>query len=391
MPMAFAWGAGRVLARSPSPAVRAAGVWLWLMPFTFFLGTHLRYYAMAAFLMAWLARLGTHARPCPVRRFAGALLCYTTHLGPPALLLSVLLAPRRARRHAWRDAGVSLLWWIPGFGLLAYQALQLEGGRLAGTALDALGKALYTAYTLPVGHYTWPDPVAPVVLFALGAGLLAAAGLSARAKWLILVYKGGILLFAFALTWGVLIGTPFVPTRLSFLVVPLALLLGEQWRKAKGSRLRPVAGLLILGAFLPGHAATAVEWGPFHCGYQSLASMENMFQNLYRTNRGGRMRVLAERDFLAPAVNVIEPGEAWSPDPGDRVALVMEFRQDRETVWGPTMAILASLGYEPTRNGLFAERPQSHKRLLDRLDRLQGQEPRPACWEWVVYEPPPGE
>lgn len=386
LPVLCAWGAGRVLARSPRPAVRAAGGWLWLLPFTFFLGTHLRYYAMAAFLMAWLARLGSHVRACPVRRFAGALLCYTTHLGPPALLLAVLLAPRRARPHAWRDALVSLLWWVPGLALLAYQAQQLEGGRLAGTALDGVAKALYTAYTLPVGHYTW-DPITPIVLFTLGAALLAAAGLSARAKWLAFVYKGAILVFAFALTWGILIGTPFVPTRLSFLVVPLALLLGEQWVKARGSRLRPVAGLLLLAAFLPGHEATFFGSGGFHCGYEGLARRaRNIDSNM------GAVWLVAEREYGSRLVHTLPMEGGWVPPaPGEPVFLVKEIRPDSEAVWGPTERALADLGYEEANSGLVGERPTSHRWLLDKIDRLRGQEPQPACWEWVAYEVPAGE
>lgn len=367
-PITLSWGAGRILLRAHEGVSRTAGWMLWLLPFTFFSGTHLRYYSLLVFFFAWLIRLGDHQGSSPLRKTVGALLCYSSHLGPIALWISTFFVPNRSTRSARRDALFSSLLWLPGLLLLLSQALAMEGGSDRGSFLEALVKYAYTGYTLSVGHYTWPDPLTPFVLFAVGLGLLFWKGGRGEGFRLISIFKIALLILALGLTWGIRIGIPFLPTRLSFMVVPVALVLAFLWERSKGWKLRPLALFFLLSSALLGQVATFLEWGPFHCGYETPHTKEP-------TELRGFW--VMERDYGWGAFHI--PLK-------DRLVLVQELRRDRAPVWKETEEDLKSRGYSLQGREWIQIRPASHKRILDALDLLKGEEPQTACWEGVIYQ-----
>ncbi len=398
LPILFAWLSGRVLIRSSRPELKIAAWILWMLPFTLFIGLQFRYYSMVVFLTAWLIRLGDHVKPCNIRKIVGAILAYTTHLGIIVVWFTTLFCPEKSTKNTRRDAFFSSVFWVPGFFTLLNQAQ----GRLGNTS-DSLGifiesivKTVYSNVSFIFGHYY---PVNPLFLFFwfLLVPLLFCKGGDVRTAFSkqsnsIIKYILGTFVFCLILTLIINIGVSFIPTRLAFLVIPLAIILSRCFIEFDLNN-RKFFMIWFSVICLFGYVGTVFNKGPLHCGYETpLARLteegidveSDIFiiseRNYYREDfiNGYTISNLAELIYTLQAMSDLKP---------TRYLLIRETnKDDMKPTWDEIESSIEGSFEFSKKEGLLYERLESHKMFLDTLDRGTGQKPEQSCWTYSFYE-----
>tara|TARA_B100000029_G_scaffold310259_1_gene302803 strand:+ start:928 stop:3336 length:2409 start_codon:yes stop_codon:yes gene_type:complete len=394
LPVLFAWGAGRVLLRSYRKELKITAYVLWMLPFTFFIGTQFRYYSMVVFLLAWLIRLGDHKKPCNTRKVVGAILAYTTHLGFLIVWGATFLIPKKSTKNARRDAFFSSIFWIPGFFTLVNQS----EGRLGNSEpfsdmlLESFVKTFYSQFSFIFGHYYNINPLIFSGLFLIPfLFVLVKNPLKKDSMNLLGRYLFGTFLFCSVLTFIIKIGVSFTPTRIAFLVIPLSMLFAKYFIGVK-NRYKKILLLSFSVVSFLGYISTISNKGPFHCGYETPLArasiqgidIEDSFiiseRNYFRDDslNGYMIANLADLVFTLQAMAELKP---------QKYLLFRETnKEDLNSTWNEIQFLIEENSSFTKKEGLIYERPNSHKFILDNIDRITGQKPEISCWKYIVYE-----
>ena len=398
LPIFFAWLSGRVLIRSSRPELKIAAWILWMLPFTLFVGLQLRYYSMVVFLTAWLIRLGGHVKPCNIRKIVGVILAYTTHLGILVVWITAFFCPKKSIKNTRRDAFFSSLFWIPGFFTLLNQAQGRlgNGNDLLDIFVESIAKTVYSKVSFIFGHYYAVNPLFLFFWFLLVPLLFFQGGNIRKAfkKQLnvIIKYILGTFVFCFILTFIINIGVSFVPTRLAFLVVPLAIIFSRFFLEFDLKH-RKFFMIWFSVVCLLGYIGTASNKGPLHCGYETplarlayegIEMKDDIFiiseRDYYRADfiNGYTISNLAELIYTLQAMSDLKP---------KRYLLIRETnKDDMKSTWAEIESSIERSFEFSKQEGLLYARPESHKLFLDTLDRLTGQKPEQSCWTYSFYE-----
>ncbi len=394
LPILFAWLSGRILIRSPRPELKIAAWILWMLPFTLFIGLQFRYYSMVVFLTAWIMRLGDHVKPCNIRKIAGTILAYTTHLGILIVWFTTLFSPKKSIQNTRRDAFFSSLFWIPGFFTLFNQAQ----GRLGNSndfvdiVLESIIKTAYSQVSFIFGHYY---PINPIWIFCLLLiPFVLSKGLNVNKKELNSVFKYliGAFVFCLILTSGINIGISFIPTRIAFLIVPLSIILSKCFSNLETEQKKHFSiWFSVICCF--GYVGTAFNKGPLHCGYETpLAGLAKE-----EINMDSDTFVISERDYyredfingytISNLAELIYTLQAMSDLKPRQYLLVRETnKDDMASTWSAIEASIEDASVLSKKEGFLYARPDSHKLFLDAIDQATGQKPEKSCWTYVFYE-----
>ena len=394
LPVFFAWASGRVLIRSSRRELRVSAWVLWMLPFTFFLGTQFRYYSMVVFLVAWIIRLGDHENSCNIRKLVGSILTYTTHLGIFVLWGTTLLAPKRSIKNSQRDALFSSIFWIPGLFTLFNQAQGRLGNSesIFNMLLESFVKVLYSQVSFIFGHYY---AINPIFLFALllipFCFVLIKNRLKGHTFKLLIGYLCVVFFFCSMLTFIVNIGMSFTPTRISFLIVPLAIIFSKYFISLE-KKYKKILLISFSTTCLFGYIATILNYGPFHCGYETpLARVSSEGIDVDHTF------IISERDYfkkdslkgytISNLADLVFTLQAMSDSNPQKYLLIRETnKEDLSSTWEEIQFLIEEDSNFSKKEGLLYERPVSHRFILDNIDRITKQDPEKSCWTYSFYE-----
>ena len=394
LPVFFAWAAGRVLIRSQRRELKVSAWILWMLPFTFFIGAQFRYYSMVVFLVAWLIRLGDHDNPCNVRKLAGAILTYTTHLGIFILWGSTLLVPKKSIKNSQRDALFSSIFWIPGLFTLFDQSQGRLGNSepLLNMFLESFVKVLYSQFSFIFGHYYIINPVLLFFLLVVPFCFILVNNRFKKQTFKLLKgYLFAVFFFCSILTFVINIGMSFTPTRIAFLVVPLAMVFSKYFISVK-DEYKKILLPCFLTTCLFGYIATILNYGPFHCGYETpLAKVSDEGIDVKDAF------IISERDYfkndsmdgytISNLADLVFTLQAMADSNPQKYLLIRETnKEDLDSTWEEIQFLIEEDSNFTKKEGLLYERPSSHRFILDNIDRITGQDPETSCWRYSFYE-----